>query len=94
MACELRFGAVKSGSVRLVQQLERILEILPILALDPPIDQYYASIRHHLEQAGTLIGPNDLLIAAHALALNLTLITANTREFGRVPDLRLDNWLS
>jgi tRNA(fMet)-specific endonuclease VapC len=57
------------------------------------VDQHYAAIRTHLEQAGTPIGPNDLLIAAHTLALNLTLVTANIREFKRVPTLSLDNWL-
>ncbi|WP_263971675.1 PIN domain-containing protein [Leptolyngbya ohadii] len=57
------------------------------------MDQHYASIRTHLEQAGTPIGSNDLLIAAHSLALNLTLVTANTREFERVPALTLDNWV-
>jgi len=93
VVCELRFGAVKSGSPRLVQQLERILEVLRILFLEPPVDQHYAAIRTQLEQAGTPISPNDLLIAAHALALNLTLVTANTREFERVPALSLDNWL-
>jgi tRNA(fMet)-specific endonuclease VapC len=93
VACELRFGVVKSGSSRLVQKLERILEILPVLSLEPSVDHHYATIRSYLEQAGTPIGPNDLLIAAHALALNLTLVTANTREFERVPDLSLENWL-
>ncbi|WP_448573208.1 PIN domain-containing protein [Trichothermofontia sp.] len=93
VACELRFGALKSGSTRLAQQLERILEIMPILSLESPVDQYYATMRHYLEQSGTPIGPNDLLIAAHALALDLILITANTREFERVPNLCLDNWL-
>jgi tRNA(fMet)-specific endonuclease VapC len=91
--CELRFGVVKSSSSRLLQQLERILEILTVLPLEPPVDEHYAAIRKRLEQAGTPIGPNDLLIAAHALALDLTLVTANTREFERVPTLRLDNWL-
>jgi tRNA(fMet)-specific endonuclease VapC len=93
VACELRFGAAKKGSSRLVNQLERILEIFPVLPLEPPVDRHYALIRNHLERAGTPIGPNDLLIAAHALALDMTLITANTREFERVSSLRLDNWL-
>lgn len=91
--CELRFGAAKSGSSRLLDQLERILEVLPVLPLEPSVDQHYASIRSYLEQTGTPIGPNDLLIAAHTLALDLTLVTANTREFERVPALSLDNWL-
>jgi tRNA(fMet)-specific endonuclease VapC len=93
VACELRFGAAKSGSARLTNQLERILDVLPVLPLDLPTAPHYATIRAHLEQAGTPIGPNDLLIAAHALALGLTLITANTREFDRVPGLKVDNWL-
>lgn len=93
VACELRFGAAKSGSPRLAQQVERILEVLPALPLEPPVDENYATIRTYLEQAGTPIGANDLLIAAHAIALNLTLITANTREFERVPALDLRNWL-
>jgi tRNA(fMet)-specific endonuclease VapC len=93
VSCELQFGATKSGSSRLVQQLERILGILPVLPLELPVDQHYAAIRIHLSQSGTPIGPNDLLIAAHALAFDLILVTANTREFERVPALRLENWL-
>lgn len=93
VACELRFGAVKSGSSRLAHQLEYILEVLPVLSLEPSVDEHYAAIRTHLEQARIPIGPNDLLIAAHARALNLTLVTGNTHEFERVPNLSLDNWL-
>jgi tRNA(fMet)-specific endonuclease VapC len=91
--CELRFGIAKRGSLRLAQSLERTLIALPILPLEPPIAQHYAEIRTHLEQAGTPIGANDLLIAAHALALNLTLVTANIAEFERVPNLKVENWL-
>ncbi|WP_404785794.1 PIN domain-containing protein [Altericista sp. CCNU0014] len=92
VSSELRFEAVKSGSARLIQQLEQILEVLPVLALEPPVDRYYAVIRTHLERAETPIGPNDLLIAAHALALDLTLVTANTSEFEEMPGLSLENW--
>ena len=66
------------------------LEILP---LEIPADHQYAAVRHHLTRKGTLIGPNDLLIAAHALANDLTVITANVREFSRVPGLKVENWL-
>ncbi|HZP23206.1 MAG TPA: type II toxin-antitoxin system VapC family toxin [Terriglobales bacterium] len=52
----------------------------------------YAKIRAHLKGAGTMIGANDLFIAAHARSLGLTLITNNTREFARVPNLRIANW--
>ena len=66
---------------------------MPILSLEPPVEHHYATIRANLEQAGTPIGPNDLLIAAHTMALDLILVTANTREFERVPPLKLENWL-
>jgi len=75
VACELRFGAEKSGSIKLTLQLEKILNAIDILALKTPCEIYYAKVRHYLEQAGTPIGPNDLLIASHALALNLTVVT-------------------
>lgn len=91
VTCELRFGAAKSGSSRLLNQVESILKVLPVLPLVPPVDRHYAEIRKQLEQAGTPIGPNDLMIAAHALAMDLTLVTANIREFDRVPGLSLNN---
>jgi tRNA(fMet)-specific endonuclease VapC len=93
VACELRFGVYKSGSKSLTQKLEQVLKVLPVISLEPPVETYYAAIRSHLEQAGTPIGSNDMLIAAHALMLDLTVITANLREFSRVPNLRHKNWL-
>lgn len=63
-------------------------------ALDYP-DQaasHYADIRANLKQRGMLIGANDLFIAAHARSLGLILVTNNTHEFGRVPNLILENW--
>ena len=93
VACELRFGAQKSGSARLQQQVERILALMAVLSMESPVDERYAEIRTHLEQLGTPIGSNDLLIAAHALTLNLTVVTANVREFERVPNLPVTNWL-
>jgi tRNA(fMet)-specific endonuclease VapC len=93
VACELRFGAVKSRSAKLQQQLEQILATMAVLPLESPVELYYAEIRTWLEQEGTPIGPNDLLIAAHAIALNLTVVTANVREFSRVPKLLVENWL-
>jgi tRNA(fMet)-specific endonuclease VapC len=94
VACELRYGAAKKGSTRLSERVESLLESLEVLPLDKESDRRYAEIRLHLEQRGRLIGPNDLLIASHALALDLTLVTANVEEFARVPGLRLENWLS
>ncbi|HEY0513577.1 MAG TPA: PIN domain-containing protein [Thermoanaerobaculia bacterium] len=93
VACELRYGAAKTGSARLSERVESLLESLEVLPLDKESDRRYAEVRVHLDQRGRPIGPNDLLIAAHALALNLTLVTANVEEFARVPDLRVESWL-
>ena len=92
-AAELRFGATKSDSRQLSDRVGLLLSALEILPLEPPADQRYAEVRHHLARQGTTIGPNDPLIAAHALAADLTLVTAKTREFERVPSLRVENWL-
>jgi tRNA(fMet)-specific endonuclease VapC len=94
VAAELRFGAEKSGSPKLAARIDLILSALEVLALEPPADRHYGQIRQQLTRHGTPIGPNDLLIAAHALALDITVVTANTREFARVPGLRVENWLS
>lgn len=93
VAAELRYGARKSGSEQLRKRIDLLLSALEILPLEPPADRRYAEIRDHLTRRGTLIGPNDLLIAAQALAADLTLVTANTREFARVPSLHIENWL-
>lgn len=67
------------------------MEVLPF---ESPADRYYADIRHHLTRQGTPIGPNDLLIAAHAIVLDLAVVTAKAREFSRVPDLSVENRLT
>lgn len=92
-AAELRFGAAKKGSPRLTDQVEAVLDILPVLPLEPPADAHYAKLRAALERQGTPIGGNDMLIAAHALVSDSVLVTDNVREFARVPSLRLENWL-
>lgn len=93
VAAQLRFGAEESGSKKLADRIDPILSALDVLPLEPPADRYYGEIRQQLTRQGTPIGPNDLLIAAHARALNLTVVTANTREFSCMPDLQVDNWL-
>ena len=77
VASELRFGAKKKEPKRLASQLEAILSAIAILPLEEPADKQYAELRYHLEKSGTLIGPNDMLIAAHALSLGLALVSAN-----------------
>ena len=93
VACELRFGAEKSNSFRLKQRIELAFSIIPVLPLMADVDHNYATIHTHLERQGTPIGSNDLLIAVQAFTLNLTLVTANVREFSRVPNLKVENWL-
>jgi tRNA(fMet)-specific endonuclease VapC len=92
-AAELRFGATKVESERLQKHAEDAFDLFPVVPFEPPADAAYAEIRAALEHKGTPIGPMDLLIAAHALALNLTLVTANHREFSRIAGLRVENWL-
>lgn len=92
VACELRYGAAKRGSPRLSTQLEAILRVLPVLPLGPDVDLHYGDIRAQLERAGTPIGANDLLIAAHARSAGLQLVTRNVGEFSRVPGLRVKTW--
>lgn len=94
VSAELRYRAAKKGSPRLSAQLETVLGALQIVALESPVDLVYGQIRADLERAGLMIGGNDLLIAAHAIALGDTLVTANHREFSRVRDLPVENWLS
>ena len=93
VAAELRYGVAKRRSQRLSTQVERILQRLDVLPLEAPSDTRYGNLRAQLEQEGRLIGPNDLLIAAHALALDLILVTDNEGEFLRIPGLRIENWL-
>ncbi len=90
---ELRFGLVKSGARRLAEQAEKVLATIEMLPLGDPVDRVYADIRARLERIGRPIGANDLLIAAHALSIDATLVTDNLREFTRVPSLQVENWL-
>jgi tRNA(fMet)-specific endonuclease VapC len=93
VAAEIRYGIEKSGSTRLAAQLLPIFESLEILPFEAPADIRYGALRASLERTGNLIGPNDLLIAAHALTVGCTLVTANEREFSRIPSLKVENWL-
>lgn len=92
VVAELRFGLAKNPSMRLAAQIERMIHSLSVIDFRPPAEAKYGEIRAYLERLGKPIGGNDLWIAAHALALDATLITANEREFRRVPGLRVENW--
>jgi tRNA(fMet)-specific endonuclease VapC len=93
VASELRYGCARKGSPRLLRRVEEFLAEVPVLPFDVPADNDYGRIRAELEAAGGPIGSNDLLIAAHARALAATVVTANVSEFGRIPGLRVENWL-
>ena len=93
VVCELRYGAAKKSSPRLTEQVNAVIAAMDVLPYDTPVDQAYAEIRQHLAAYGQPIGPNDLLIASHALAVKAILVSANVGEFSRVPGLIVHNWL-
>lgn len=93
VAAEMRFGVAWKKSPKLAAQLEAVLNGLEVCPLELPADVFYGELRAQLEAAGTPIGANDLLIAAHTLALGCTLVTDNEREFARIKSLTIENWL-
>jgi len=72
--------------------VQALLQQLPVLPLPSTAGEVYAQIRSELTPAGRVIGPNDLWIAAHAMAEDLILVTNNEREFRRVRGLKIENW--
>ena len=72
--------------------LNAFLSYIEVLEFPDKASSHYAQIRAHLKKLGTIIGGNDLFIAAHARSLGVTLVTHNTREFGRVPRLAVEDW--
>lgn len=90
--CELMFGAARVESTVLPKKIADLLQFIPVMALAQNVVPHYATIRAQLQRQGTSIGPNDMLIAAHALALDATLVSGDA-EFARVPGLRVENWL-
>lgn len=93
VACELRYGAAKRGSRKLTRQVETILGALTVKPLESDVERIYASIRVALERKGTPIGAHDMLIAAHARAIDAVCVTDNVAELKRVPALKVENWV-
>ncbi len=91
---ELQHGAEKSQArfraLAALQQLQRVIQVEP---LTEAVGQHYGQIRSALERKGQPIGNNDLWIAAHARAEGWVLVTSNEREFDRVDDLAVENWV-
>ena len=90
---ELVHGVEKSQAVEKNRfALALLLANIEILDFDAAAAESYGKIRADLEKKGTPIGPLDMMIAGHAMSLNYTVVTNNTKEFSRVKDLKLENW--
>jgi tRNA(fMet)-specific endonuclease VapC len=90
---ELLFGGLRSQHPdKTLAKQRQFIQLFQVLPFDAPAAEHYAVIRADLTNKGTLIGGNDLMIAAIALANDLILVTHNTREFGRVTGLKLEDW--
>lgn len=93
VAAELRYGAEHSQHRRKNHaRLDVLLDEIAVVDFDTAAARVYGRIRERLESRGEIIGPYDMMIAAHALSLELTLVTDNVREFRRVRSLKVDNW--
>jgi tRNA(fMet)-specific endonuclease VapC len=92
---ELLYGAEKSHHPKKTKDLlEELTHLIPPLPLATDTGKFYGHIRSQLEKRGKIIGNNDLWIAAHALSMDLIIVTNNTKEFSRVPKLKLENWIN
>lgn len=92
---ELHYGACKSSHIeKNIKRLDEFLSPFEILSYDENASRYYGKIRSQLEKQGNIIGPLDMLIAAHALSKKLRLITNNVKEFRRIKSLRVENWVA
>ena len=91
---ELKYGVYKSQFPERNQTaLSQFLSPLQIIKFNEDAADYYGKIRADLEKRGQVIGSMDMLIAAHALSLDIILVTNNSKEFSRVPHLKIENWL-
>ena len=91
---ELLYGIQKSNhKAQALLILKQLISLIPPFHIPEKAAENYALIRHQLANQGTIIGNNDLWIAAHCLALDVTLVTNNIKEFNRVPNLNIVNWV-
>jgi len=92
---ELIYGAQKSHHPhKTLTVIEQLTQLIPSLPMSIEAAKHYGEIRHALAKEGKTIGNNDLWIAAHARSLNLVLVTNNEKEFMRVPNLQVENWVN
>ncbi|MBU3574747.1 tRNA(fMet)-specific endonuclease VapC [Polynucleobacter sp. UK-Mo-2m-Kol15] len=91
---ELIYGAEKSANIdKNLEAIEEFISHLEVLPYDAKASQHYGQIKASLEKRGEIIGENDIHIAAHAISQGLILVTNNVREFQRVSNLALENWI-
>ena len=91
---ELLYGAEKSANVdKNLEAIEEFISHLEVLPYNAKASQHYGQIKAALEKKGEIIGENDIHIAAHAISQGLILVSNNLREFKRVPNLALENWV-
>jgi tRNA(fMet)-specific endonuclease VapC len=91
---ELRIGADQKRSAKLHSLIDRFVESVEVVPFDANAAARFGKLGAQLLSRGLPIGQLDTLIAAHALALGVTLVTSNSRHFARVPGLRIENWVS
>jgi len=95
VVAEIEYGIAKSGRRQHNRRVfDALLSGFRVVPFDAAAARLYGPIRAHLERRGRLIGPYDLMIAAHAQAIDAVLVTDNTREFDRVAGLKTENWLA
>jgi tRNA(fMet)-specific endonuclease VapC len=95
VVAEIEYGITKSGRRQHNRRVfDTLLSGFQVLPFDAAAARLYGPIRANLEKRGRLIGPYDLLIAAHARSVEAVLVTDNTKEFGRVAGLKIENWLA
>lgn len=93
VAAEVWYGVENNPSFRSRERTEAFMKNVNVLAMEPGVARTYGRLRAELKRAGSELGPNDLLIAAHALSIGATLVTGDDRAFSRVPGLKIENWL-
>lgn len=93
VASELAYGVTKGNRASNKSKLISFLSLFEVIPFDEKCAWHYAKLRDELESKGQVIGSLDMLIAAHALALDATLVTNNVKEFNRVPNLKVENWI-
>ena len=93
VAAEVWFGVENNPSYRSRARTESFMETVRVLGMGPEVVRVYGRVRAEMQKSGRSLGPNDMLIAAHALSLDATLVTDDAKAFAQVPGLRIENWL-